>query len=306
MTKPYALVLHGGAGVEPGRPYDTEHNHLLGLATAAARRLKDGDKALDVAVSVVGELEASGLYIAGRGASPNLAGLYELDGAVMDGPSGRCGAVAALSGFKSPVAVARAVMQQTSHVLLAGGGARAFAREQGFEAIEDPAWFTPAGAGEVIEPAGDHGTVGCVALDLHGHLACAASTGGTFHKRPGRIGDTPIVGAGVWADEQVAVACTGLGEYFQRTAAAARVAHHVEFSQAGLCDATQGALARIASLGGAGAMIAVNAAGDISASYLGAGLKCAMVRSDGRVSAHVFQTPADAKARWRNPIEGTV
>ncbi len=171
----------------------------------------------------------------------------------------------------------------------------------GLEPIEDPdAWFTPAGLGELIGPVGSqHGTVGCVALDAKGRLASAASTGGTFGKRPGRVGDTPIVGAGIWADEGVAVACTGLGEYFQRTAAAARVAHRVSFSGLSVSAATQDAMSRIAGLGGTGAIIALGAGGDISLKYLGAGLKCAVAwRTAG-------SRPTSCRRPWTpTPIAG--
>ena len=300
-----ALALHGGAGIDPHRDYGDDERFLETLADGASRRLRDGESALEVVVAVVAALEASGRFIAGRGAWPNTAGQYELDAAVMDGATQRAGAVAALMGYRSPVTVAQAVMGETGHCLLAGGGARAFAHDQGFAAIDDPeTWFTPAGEGEVIEPTlGQHGTVGCVALDLAGRLAGATSTGGTLGKRPGRVGDTPIIGAGLWADGQVAVACTGLGEYFLRTSAAARVAHRMEFAGADLQAATHNALAQVARLGGAGGMVAIDAQGEVSLAYLGAGLKSAVAWPDGQVTSHIVEAPRDAGAARRVPHE---
>ena len=173
-SAPFALVLHGGAGAMRGRDYAAQLRHLSSLVEQGRGRLAAGASALDVVVEMVGELEASGLYVAGRGAPPNLAGLYELDASLMDGASGKAGAVAALQGFRSPIAVARAVMERTPHVLLAGGGAAAFAHDQGLGAIADEAaWFT--GARGIVAGETPHGTVGCVALDRNGRLAVSTS-----------------------------------------------------------------------------------------------------------------------------------
>jgi beta-aspartyl-peptidase (threonine type) len=159
-----ALILHGGAGARRERNYDQEVVHMREVVEAMKARLDAGASALDVAVEAVVMLEDSGLYVAGRGASPNLAGAYELDASIMDGPTRRAGAVAALQGFRNPVIAARAVMDRTPHVMLAGEGAALFALDQGLEPIADEeAWFTRAGQGEDNHPPGtlSHGTVGC-------------------------------------------------------------------------------------------------------------------------------------------------
>jgi isoaspartyl peptidase/L-asparaginase-like protein (Ntn-hydrolase superfamily) len=284
-NKCLSLVLHGGAGALPERDYAAELDHMRGLIEAGRDRLKAGAEALDVAVETVGALEASGLYVAGRGASPNSAGRFELDASVMHGPTRRAGAVAALEGFASPIRVARAVMEKTPHVMLAGAGAAAFAGAEGLERV-GPDWFTPVRARAA--PGLSTGTVGCVALDETGALAAATSTGGTHGKLDGRVGDSPIVGAGVWADQRVAVSCTGVGEYFIRTAAAAQVAFRMALAGEDVAAAADATLADIGTLGGSGGLIALGADGRIAMPFTTPGMKRAALHADGTVEAAVF------------------
>ena len=292
MTRP-ALILHGGAGARRSRDYAAEIAHMREVVETMKARLEAGASALDVAVETTVLLEDSGLYVAGRGASPNLAGEYELDASLMDGPSGRAGAVAAFQGYRNPIRAARAVMDHSPHVLLAGSGAARFAGEHGLERIEDAqAWFTRAGQGEDNHPPGQgsalaHGTVGCCVLDTQGRLAAATSTGGVFGKLPGRVGDTPIPAAGVWASGRVAVSCTGQGEYFIRTAAAARNDWHVE-GGASITEAGQSVIDGIGALGGDGGLIALDAQGNRADPFNSQGMKRAWLTPEGAIGVEVF------------------
>jgi L-asparaginase/beta-aspartyl-peptidase (threonine type) len=287
-NKCLSLAIHGGAGAMAGRDYGAEVDHMRGLAEAGRDQLRAGAAALEVVTETVQALEASGMYVAGRGASPNSAGLYELDASLMEGVTRRAGAVASLQGFASPIRAARAVMERTPHVLLAGAGAAAFARAQGLEEV-GPEWFTPARKSETRSAAAPGvGTVGCVALDETGALAAATSTGGTEGKLYGRVGDSPIVGAGVWADARVGVSCTGLGEYFVRGATAAQIAFRLRLAGQTLADAADAALEDVVSLGGWGGLIAVGADGSIAMPFRSQGMKRAAAYPDGRITSEVF------------------
>lgn len=285
-----ALILHGGAGARRERNYDREVAHMREVVETMKARLDAGAAALDVAVEAVVMLEDSGLYVAGRGASPNLAGAYELDASLMAGDGRRPGAVAALQGFRNPVRAARAVLDHTPHVMLVGEGAAAFCAQQGLERIDDPeAWYTRAGQGEDNHPPGtlSHGTVGCCVLDAAGRLAAATSTAGVFGKMPGRVGDTPIPAAGTWADDHVAASGTGQGEYFMRVAATAQVSWRVASGQS-LSEAAQSVIDEIGGLGGDGGLIALDRHGNIAQPFNSQGMKRAWLTPDGEVGVEVF------------------
>ncbi len=289
MTDGISLAIHGGAGPKPDYDYAREENHLRDVVGRGKLMLMDGASALDVVCALVKDLELSGLYLAGMGSAPNTSGEYELDAAVMDGATRRAGAVANLRGFESPVDVARAVMDKTQHVLLAGRGAEAFAHSQEFTVVDDPAtYYTPAVKAPTEAGALGHGTVGAVARHRDGRLAAATSTGGVTNTLPGRVGDTPLIGAGTWADERVAVSCTGLGEYFIRAAVAADVSARIRYGGVDLADAAQGAIDDMSAQGGDGGLIAVDAAGRVALPFNSDGMKRAWIGDDGEPRAAVF------------------
>lgn len=283
MAKVWSLALHGGAGPLHKRDYSAAEAHMAETLERGAGMLEGGHRALDVVEVMVAALEDCGFHVAGRGSSPNRMGQWELDAAIMDGERRRAGAVAALRGFKSPIAVARRVMEKSPHVLLVGKGAGQFAKAQEMERVWRPAqYYSPAVQKAVVPGELAHGTVGAVALDNHGDLASATSTGGLLNKTPGRVGDSPIIGAGTWADERVAVSCTGQGEYFLRAAVAADVSARVRYGRQSLAEAATGALEDMSLLGGDGGMIAVDVLGHVELPFNSEGMKRGVATSTGR------------------------
>ncbi len=234
--------------------------------------LAAGGPALDAVQAAVRVLEEDPSFNAGRGAAFTFEGRIELDAAVMDGASRRAGAVAGVTYARSPVTLARAVMERSPHVLLAGAGADRFAAEQGLEAAP-PGWFETeerrrqletlkARAGSGFDTEMKYGTVGAVARDAAGHLAAATSTGGVTGKRWGRVGDSPLIGAGTYADDRgAAVSCTGVGEMFIRAHVAAEISARVRLTGEALAAAVAAALADVQALGGTGGLVAIGAEG---------------------------------------------
>ncbi len=289
MTNTWALALHGGAGAIAERVYQREEAHMAELLERGAAMLAQGQSALDVVTEVAEALEACGLHLAGKGAAPNTAGVVELDASVMDGVTRNAGAVAALVGFLSPVRVARGVMEKTSHVLLTGEGAARFAAEHKFARVQDPAsYYKPAASGlTAAQP--NSGTIGAVARDTQGRLAAATSTAGLTGKMPGRVGDTPIIGAGCWADQRAAVSCTGLGEYFMRVNAAADVSARIAYAGASLDDAATAVIEDVKRLGGDGGLIAVDADGNVATPFVSQGMKRGIASSSGLREVKTFR-----------------
>ena len=272
-----------------GRDYSVVEDHLRELASEGESRLQAGALALDVVEFTVAEMESSGMYVAGKGSAPNTAGYVELDASIMDGASREAGAVAAIVGVVNPISVARGVLRATPHVMLAGQGALAFAKLEGFELVEDPDsyYVLPVGIYEHEIYEQKHGTVGAVALDTSGGLAAATSTGGTLGKLEGRIGDSPLIGPGTWADDDVAISFTGTGEHIIRSGGAISIAHKVA-AGASVAMAIDEVLAEIERLGGDAGVIVATRDGEIAMTYNSDGMKRASVSSSSPVYATTF------------------
>jgi len=282
-----AIAIHGGAGTMRRARSRPERAALERALHAGYRILQSGGSSLEAVVAAVETLEDSGVFNAGRGAAPNADGEIELDAGIMDGATLRAGGVAAVRRIKNPIVAARKVMEHGKHVLLAGAGAERFARQQRLSMVSSTYFRRNSGP--------DHGTVGAVALDRAGNLAAATSTGGIAGKLPGRVGDSPIVGAGVYADNATcAVSGTGDGELFLRSVLAFNVAARMQYRGASLAQAGGAALAQVARLGGRGGLIAVDRRGHIAMPFNSEGMyrgcidrrgRCMIVAENEHVSA---------------------
>ncbi|HYE05458.1 MAG TPA: isoaspartyl peptidase/L-asparaginase [Planctomycetota bacterium] len=249
------LAIHGGAGAAP-RDHEAARANLRAALAAGWAQLIAGRPATVAAEAAVRALEDGGVFNAGRGGAADAQGRVLCDAALMDGATRGAGAVAAVAGLRAPISCARAVAERSRHVLLVGADAAAQARAWGAE-VAAAGWFLRATA------VGPHGTVGAVARDRAGALAAATSTGGTSAKLPGRVGDSPLIGAGTWADERVAVSATGTGEYFIRAAFAHRIAAAVAAGRS-VADAAAEAMAAVAAFGGDGGAIVLGNDGDLA------------------------------------------
>jgi beta-aspartyl-peptidase (threonine type) len=265
--------------------------------------LEGGGSSLDAVVTAVMALEDSPLFNAGHGAVFNAAGEHELDAAVMEGNSGRAGGVAGVRCVRNPVLAARAVMERTPHVLLAGAAADRFARDAGVPTVE-PSYFTTSerkraliwararersGAHTRMDPAALHGTVGAVALDRSGNVAAATSTGGYTNKMAGRVGDSSLVGAGLYAENATcAISATGHGEAFMRAVLAYDVAARMRYRGESLAWAARRALDRIVALGAEGGLIAVDRSGRVAMPFVSGGMYRGDAR-DGRYTVAIYR-----------------
>jgi len=289
----WAVAIHGGAGRVSAASIDTDCRVMDEAVTWAQGELDRGAAALDVVEGAIRILEDSGTFVAGKGSSPNIEGEWELDASICDGATRRCGAVAAMSSVYPPISIARAVMERTSHVLLAGAGAAAFARSCGFAEITDPATFFTPRFNPRPKSEDRHGTVGAVVLDTRGSIAAGTSTGGITGKMRGRVGDSPIVGAGSWADEMVGVSCTGAGEFFLRTAAAHAVSVRRSLLALPLRSAIDATLADVAKLGGQGGMIAIDRDGDVRYGFNSEAIRIGIANSSGLRDIRVARAAQD-------------
>ncbi len=309
-TSPFALAIHGGAGVIERDQLGAEEERAihadLGRALDAGHAvLRDGGSALDAVQAAVVVLEESPRFNAGKGSVFDAEGRHELDASLMEGHTRRAGAVAGVVTVRNPVRLARAVMEHSPHVLLIGEGAERFADTRTeIERVPNDWFDTDVRRAQLAETqareraeadAADlkgkyFGTVGAVALDAHGRLAAATSTGGMTNKRWGRVGDSPLIGCGTWADAHCAVSGTGWGEYFIRNAVAHDVAARIAYGGASLQDAADAVIMReVPSLGGDGGAIAVDARGNIALPFNTSGMYRGWIAADGSRGTAIFR-----------------
>ncbi len=312
---PIRLVIHGGAGTITRDKLTTKLEHaytevLEQSLTAGYAVLAAGGSSIDAVIAAIVVMEDSPLFNAGKGAVFSNAGRNELDASIMDGSTRIAGAVAAVTTIRNPISAAHAVMTKSAHVMLMGQGAESFAAENGLE-IVNPSYFytqfrwnqlqkaiaeervlrdhdadpdtSPPGCGHKL------GTVGAVALDRHGNLAAGTSTGGLTNKRFGRIGDSPIIGAGTYADNRsVAISATGTGEIFIRTVAAFNTAAQVRLQHIPITEAADNTLAEITAMGGDGGLIVLDAKGNYATRFNTKGMYRGTIGSDGIARVDIF------------------
>ena len=298
MNGKWRLMIHGGCGglrrgeLDPAMD-EAGRAGLSAALEAGAAILSSGGAALDAVEAAARILEDDPAFNAGRGSVLAFDGHIELDAAIMDGRTRDAGAVAGVQTTRAPISLARTVMEQSHHVLLSFEGADGFAREHGLEQV-DNMWFATeerrrqldemlAHGGAGFDADVKYGTIGAVAVDVHGHVASATSTGGLTAKRWGRIGDSPLIGAGTYADDRsAAVSATGSGEYFIRAAAAHELGARIRLGGEGLQAALDGALADVAALGGTGGLIAVAPTGEAAWGFTTPGMYRGVAGPDER------------------------
>jgi beta-aspartyl-peptidase (threonine type) len=309
----YAIAIHGGAGtilrstMTPEK--EIEYKQALADAINAGELvLIDGGSALDAVEAAIVSLENNPLFNAGKGAVFTNMGKNEMDASLMDGKDLRAGAVAGVQNIKNPITLSRAVMDQSEHVMLAGLGAMEFAEKVGVEFADDEYFFVPMRF-EQLQKAKesdtmilDHteddfengekkfGTVGCVALDVHGNIAAGTSTGGMTNKKYGRVGDAPLIGVGTYANEQVGVSCTGWGEYFIRNVVAHDLAALMAYK--GLTVKAAGdeiIYKKVPNLGGDGGLIALDKEGNVTMPFNTEGMYRGTLTSDGKIEVYIYK-----------------
>lgn len=312
-AKKIGIVIHGGAGTMDRSKITPEREKMYreGLERALQAGyeiLKRGGTSLDAVEASVRTMEDNPLHNAGKGAVFTSAGMNELDSAIMDGKTLKAGSVGGVKHVKNPVQLARYVMEKTPHVMVVGDGADALAREAGVATVDQKYFFTQerwdalqrvkegqsaaakSGKQYIITHDDLHGTVGAVALDQAGNLAAATSTGGTTDKRPGRLGDSPVIGAGTYANNLTcAVSGTGDGEYFIRSAVGHDVSAIMEYRGTPLKEAAQTVLDKVAKLGGTGGMIAIDKDGNIALPFNTSGMYRGYIDPAGKAVVEIYK-----------------
>jgi beta-aspartyl-peptidase (threonine type) len=310
--KVYGLVIHGGASSRVKKddvPGDEElyHNKLQEALNAGYAVLDTNGTALDAVTASIKVMEDAGLFDAGKGSKFNADGYCEMDAAIMDGRTLSAGAVAGIQHTKNPITLARTIMEKSPHVLLMGDGAEKFGQKYGFELVPNSYFQTERrrkqweeirkqkkandsnSSQNFVDKSEAFGTVGCVALDKSGNLAAATSTGGTTYKLPGRIGDTPLIGAGNYANNVTcAVSGTGVGEYFIRTVFCHNVSALMEYKGLSLEQASTEALKQLEAIGGHGGCIGIDSRGNIVMLFNTSSMYRGCKMSDGRFDIKLY------------------
>jgi L-asparaginase / beta-aspartyl-peptidase len=308
----YAIAIHGGAGrlmtgVLTPEKEKAYHDKLAEALQVGYAILTNGGSAVDSVEATVKVLEDSPLFNAGKGSVFNCEGQNEMDASIMNGKTLKAGAIAAVHTIRNPVSGARAVLEKSPHILLAGTGAEKFAKECGVE-IVPPSYFYDeeryqhwvatkdmegaswAGDTYIATPEKKLGTVGAVALDSSGNLAAATSTGGVNNKKFGRVGDSPIIGAGTYADNKTcAVSCTGEGEYFMRQSTAYDIAALMEYKGFTVSQAATEAIKKVAQLGGEGGLIAIDNQGNIAVPFNTSSMFRGWINNQGETFTGIFR-----------------
>jgi beta-aspartyl-peptidase (threonine type) len=296
-TIEWGMVMHGGAGtITPDNmtpELEAQYSAKLTEAMEAGHAvLAEGGAALDAVVASINILEDSPLFNSGKGAVFTADGTNSLDASIMDGTTGNAGAVAGVTTVKNPITLARLVMDSSFHVLLSGAGAEEFARLQGVEMV-DPSYFYTERRWQQLQQAqaAEHGTVGVVALDQHGNLAAGTSTGGTTNKKWGRIGDSPIIGAGTFASNDCGVSATGTGEYFIRNVVAYDICARMKYTDATLAQSAYHMImeqleAQAPNLGG---IIAMDGDGHVVMRFNTAGMYRGWIGADGEAHTAIYR-----------------
>ncbi|WP_319227149.1 isoaspartyl peptidase/L-asparaginase [Draconibacterium orientale] len=300
----YAIVIHGGAGVMSKDKMDekvrAEYKARLNEALELGEQLlKDAVAATDVVVKVINVMENSPLFNAGKGAVFTHDGVNELDASIMEGKTLNAGAVAGVQDIKNPINAARAVMDNSEHVMLSGKGASEFAKEQGLEIVPNKYFYTERRY-QSLQSLLKHerertqkdntGTVGCAVLDTHGNLCAGTSTGGMTNKKYGRIGDSPIIGAGTYANNKTcAVSCTGHGEYYIRLGFARDISAMMEYQNRSVTEACKKEIGKLSELEGTGGVIAVDADGNIAMEFNTSGMFRGYIKSSGEKKIAIFE-----------------
>ncbi len=294
----YVLVIHGGAGtiLKKNMTPEKEKEYLDKMSealTVGSMILKEGGTSLDAVTKTIMVMENSPLFNAGKGAVFTAEGVNEMDASIMDGRDLNAGAIAGVRHIKNPILAARAVMEETNHVLLVGEGAEEIARSNGIELVDSSYFFTEnrwnsyLKARDKIEK---HGTVGAVALDKYGNLAAATSTGGMTYKMKGRVGDSPIIGAGTYADNNTcAVSATGHGEYFIRNVVAYDISALMKYKGLSLQQAADEVIMKkLKSQNAEGGIVAVDKDGNIAMTFNSAGMYRGYITSEGESEVLIY------------------